>query len=138
MLTRMLITEVEGVEMLSSYPIKINNVAIPFPDRWSETPKKISNEFETESGGRQLIVVRNKRLEVSASFTVSSRWLKRFEAWRDANYVTVSVYDAGSNAYVSYNMDIVSESFRYELIRHSERMKNTNGLYKLSFELEEL
>ena len=52
--------------MLTSYPIKINNTAIPFPENWEENPKKISNEFATEAGGRKKIEIRNKRLSVSA------------------------------------------------------------------------
>lgn len=123
--------------MLTSYPIKINSTSIPFPDSWKETPKKITNEFETEAGGRQVIVVRNNRLNIYASFTVSSRWLKKFEEWRDANTLTVSIFDAETTAYKNHTMSILDESFRYELIRYTEGMSNTNGLYKLSFELEE-
>lgn len=123
--------------MLSSYPIEINNEAIPFPDTWSENPKKIASQFETEDGHRKVIVKRTGRLAVSASFTVSSRWLKKFMAWRDATSLVLSVYDAKINSYHNYTVDIDPDSFTYELIRHSERVKNTEGLYRLSFDMEE-
>ena len=123
--------------MLTLYPIKINNESIPFPNDWNENPIKIVNGFEMEDGGRQEIVVRTGRLKVSASFTVTSKWLKKFQAWRDANFLTVSIYDAQTNGYVNHTMDIVADSFSYELIRKSERAANTNGLYRLSFDLEE-
>lgn len=123
--------------MLTSYPIKIDDTAIPFPDTWEETPMKVSNEFETESGYRQKIIVRNSRMRIAASFKVSSRWLKKFEAWRDAAILTVSVYDAQTGAYKNRTMEISDDSFSYSLIQNSKRLANTEGLWRLSFELEE-
>lgn len=123
--------------MLSSYPIKINNTAIPFPDSWEENPEKLSNEFETEDGGRIKIVRRTSRLSVNASFTVTSRWLKKFQQWRNANTLSVQMYDPSNNGYQAHTMDIADDSFTYDLIPNSKRVKNTNGLYHLSFTLEE-
>ena len=123
--------------MLTSYPIKINNTAIPFPDSWEENPRKVSTEFMMENGGRKKIGIRNKLMSISAAFTVSSRWLKKFEEWRDASTLTVSIYDALTSAYVNYTMEITDDSFSYSLIKDSKRMANTEGLWRLSFELEE-
>lgn len=129
--------EVEDVEMLTSYPIKINDTAIPFPDSWEETPKKLASEYETEDGHRIKNVIRVSRHSISASFTVSSSWLKKFMLWRASNSVTVKVYDPSNNGYQSHTMDIADDSFTYELIKGSKRLRNTNGLYRLSFTLEE-
>lgn len=129
--------EAEGVDMLRNFPIKINNVAIPFPDSWSENPIKTSSEFETEDGHRIKTVKRVTRLSISASFTVSSRWLEKFETWRRDPSLTVMVYDPFNHNYNAHTMDIADDSFSYSLIKGSERASNTNGLYKLSFDLEE-
>lgn len=123
--------------MLSSYPYKINNEPIPFPDSWTENPKKIVNQFETESGHRKVLVTRTGRLAVSAKFTVSSVWLKKFMQWRDAASFTLSKYDAVSGGYANYTMDIDPDSFRYDLVPLSKLAQNTNGLYDLSFNMEE-
>lgn len=123
--------------MLSSYPYKINNEAIPFPTDWEENPVKITESFETESGHRKVIVKRTGRLAVSARFKVSSYWLKKFMQWRDAASFTLSKYDAVSGAYVNYTMDIDPDSFRSRVVPHSEMVQNTNGLYYLSFDMEE-
>lgn len=123
--------------MLTSYPIKIDNVSIPFPDSWEETHKRLASEFETEDGHRIKKVIRGSRLSVSASFTVSSSWLKKFMTWRAANSLTVYIYDPTNNGYQSHTMDIADDSFTYELIQGSKRLRNTNGLYRLSFTLEE-
>ena len=112
--------------MLTSYPIKINNTPIPFPDSWSENPIKISSEFETEDGHRIKTVKRVTRLSISASFTVSSRWLKKFKQWRKESTLSVYVYDPDNNGYQAYIMEISDDSFSYSLIKGSERASNTN------------
>lgn len=123
--------------MIKDFPITINGTAIPFPDSWEEVPNKIANNFGTESGGRKQIVIRNSRLRVAGSWTVSSRWLKNFLQWRDTNTLTVRIYDARTDGYVSRTMGIIEDSFQYTLIRDSKLARNTNGLYRLSFEIEE-
>lgn len=122
--------------MLSSYPITINNEVIPYPDTWEENPKKITNTFQTEAGGVQKIVTRGYRLCVSCSFTVTSRWLKKFMGFRDANSITVSIYDPNTEAMATHTMFIEDDSFIYERIKDSRYVANTNGLYKLSFDME--
>lgn len=123
--------------MLSSYPIQINSENIPFPDSWVENPKKITNTFDTESGGIKKVVVRSSRLSISASFTVSSFWLKKFQSYRNLGELTVRIYDATAGTYVSHTMFIDDESFSAELIPQTQYVGNTNGLYRLSFELGE-
>lgn len=123
--------------MLNSYPTQINGEVIPFPDTWAEKPQKIINQFETEAGGLKHIVVRSSRLAVDASFTVTNRWLKKFLQYRNENTLTVAIYDAIANATAQHTMFIVGDSFSYELVHDSRYMNNTNGLYKLSFTIEE-
>ena len=51
--------------------------------------------------------------------------------------MSVSVYDAEFEQYKTLTMAIGEDSFTYSLIKGSERVGRTNGLYKLSFDLEE-
>ena len=124
--------------MLTSYPTKINNTPIPFPDSWTETPVKSGNRFETEDGGIRQIIIRSKRLKASAKFTVTNRWLKKFMGYRDANTISVDIYDSLTTAMVNHTMFIDYESFSYELIPASKRAGGTDGLWRLSFDLEEV
>lgn len=123
--------------MLTSYPIKINNTVIPFPDSWQVNPIKTSSEFETEDARRIKVVRRTTRMSVSASFTVTSRWLKKFDTWRRSDSLSVRFYDPFMGNYNEFTMDIEDNSFNYSLINGSKRVKNTDGLYTLSFNLEE-
>lgn len=123
--------------MLATYPIKINSTAIPFPTGWSVAPKRLANNYETEAGTRQVVVLRNARTTFSGSWTVSSRWLKKFLEFRALESFTLSVYDASTNAYADYTVSITDDSFSYDLIEGSKRVKNTEGLYRVSFDMEE-
>lgn len=121
----------------NAYPIIMNGEQIPFPDSWDENPKKISNTFETEAGTIRKIITRSSRMGISASFTVTDRWLKKFKALRDLSGFSVRVFDATANGYQQINMFIDDDSFQYSLITASRYENGTTGLYKLSFDLEE-
>lgn len=123
--------------MLNSYPFKINNIAIPYPDSWNENPKKLANTFETEAGTMKKVIVRTSKLSISASFTVTSFWLKKFQQFRDMDVITLTKFNAQTGAYSDHTVCIDDESFEYDLIPASRFANNTNGLYKLSFNLEE-
>ena len=123
--------------MIASYPIKINSNAIPFPETWSENPQRIAKNFRTESGARQLIIKRNTSMTFSGTWKVSSRWLKKFEDIRKLTSFTLSVYDASTNAYKDYTVSVTDDSFNYSLIKGSKRVQNTNGLWEVSFDMEE-
>lgn len=123
--------------MLATYPIKINSTAIPFPTGWSVAPKRLANNYETEAGTRQVVVLRNARTTFSGSWTVSSRWLKKFLEFRALESFTLSVYDVTTSAYADHTVSITDDSFSYELIEGSKRVKNSEGLYRVSFDMED-
>lgn len=122
----------------NTYPIFMNNQTIPFPDSWEENPRKISNTFETEAGTIQKIITRSSRMGISASFTVTDRWLKKFLALRAMSVFEVKVFDATLSGYATRNMFIDDDSFQYSLVTAARYETGTTGLYKLSFNLEEV
>ena len=123
--------------MLKDYPIKINNEAIPFPTSWEENPKRILNAFETEAGGIKHINIRTTRMSFTGEWKVSSRMLRRFKQYRELPSFTLSVYDAQHGTYGDYTVSIDPDSFVYSVIPASKLAENTNGLYVLSFSMEE-
>jgi len=129
--------------MYNSFPIKVkrsegNWEDIPFPDSWEESPVKDSQTFKTEDGYIRKIQIRPRRLKVSASFTTTNRWLKTFEQYRNDKTIQVKVYNAVSSAYTEHTMFIDDESFRAELVTASRYASGTDGLWKVSFDLEEI
>lgn len=115
--------------------ILINGSPIPEPNgELSIKAEKIKTENETEAGTIQVIVVRASKLSVSAEFTLTGTWVERFRRFRDADYVTVSLYyplsDEMSDYRVQFDMD---ES----LLKDSRKAKHTNGIYNVSVTMTE-
>lgn len=123
--------------MINDYPFKINNTAIPYPDSWNQSPTKMTNSFTTEDGHTQKVIVRATKFKAECSFTVTSFWLKKFLEYRAADSIEVSVYDAQLSGYKTYTCFIDDESFRQELIPASRFAQNTQGLWRISFSIEE-
>lgn len=121
---------------LNTYPTKINNTTIPVPISWNETPEVIENVMTTEAGRDISDVMRVDKLTVNASFNVSSAWLSTFKGWANStSALTVQIYDAVSDAYVSRSMRI--RNFNYSLVQNSDRTSGTIGLWELTFDLIE-
>lgn len=121
--------------MLADFPILFNNTAIPNPNSYSESSEVVEEVNETEAGTDVVIMVRKDKLTASLSFNCSSLWAKKFAEFRDAEPLSVSIYDAKTEAYKTRSMRI--RSYQSNLIENSWRSRRTNGLYEISFELKE-
>lgn len=121
--------------MLKDYPVKINNEEIPEPVKWDEEYNNVENVITTEAGSDVVVVTRYGKLTVAAQFNCSSRWAKKFAEYRDNGAITVESYDIKTGDYRIRNMRI--RGFKSSIVEHSRRVAGTNGLYSISFTLEE-
>lgn len=121
--------------MLKDYPIKFDGENIFTPSSWEESSAVVESVNETEAGTDQVIVTRYDKLSVSASFQCSSRWAGKFKAYSKRDSITVSIYDAETHGYTQRVMRI--RSFKSAPVEHSERKHGTDGLWLVSFNLEE-
>ena len=115
--------------------IKINGSPIPKPDgELSIKAEKIKTENETEAGTTQVIIVREAKLTVSADFTLTGTWIERFRWYRDADYVTVSLFYPDSDVMTDYKMQFDMDE---SLLKDSRKAKSTNGIYSVSVTMTE-
>ena len=121
--------------MLNEYPIYFDDTKIFTPENWQESYDVVENTNQTEAGTDQVIVVRYDKLSVSASFHCSSRWAAKFAEFRDKNSIAVKLYDLKTQDYKTRTMRM--RNFKSEPEKNSEKTKNTNGLYTVSFDLQE-
>lgn len=121
--------------MLLQYPVKFDGETIFTPSSWEESSAVVESVNETEAGTDQIIVTRYDKLAVSASFQCSSRWAGKFKAYSKKNSVTVSLYDIETHGYKDRVMRL--RSFKAALMERSERVAGTDGLWTVSFTLEE-
>ena len=95
----------------------------------------VENVNETEAGTDQVIVTRYDKLSVSASFQCSSTWAGKFKTYSKQDSITVSLYDIETHAYKNRSMRL--RSFKAVPAQNSERNRGTDGLWTVSFTLEE-
>ncbi|MCH4013803.1 MAG: hypothetical protein LKE64_05695 [Solobacterium sp.] len=121
--------------MLKDYPIYFDETELFTPESWEESYSVIESTNQTEAGTDQVIVTRYDKLSVSASFQCSSRWAAKFAEFRDKDSIQVKLYDLKSQDYKTRTMRM--RNFKTGPEKNSEKTRGTNGLYTVSFDLEE-
>lgn len=123
--------------MLNNYPIKFNNVAIPFPNSLDIGNEVLENINETEAGTDVAQIRRISKLTLSMSFRLMNSYLAIFEGYAfSTSTISVSFYSATANAYQTKTMRM--RNFKYKLVEQSEKVNDINGMYDISFELIEM
>ena len=121
--------------MLNDYPVKINNVELFPANKWDEDSEVIEDVQTSEAGTDITTVTRYDKLTVSAEYRCRSQWLGKFKAWSKADTLTVQIYDPVTDKYLSRTMRM--RNFKSSLIEFSEKVKDTQGVWNVSFTLEE-
>jgi len=121
--------------MLDKY-LKFDGTQIPNPTSYAEDSDTIENQYETEAGGLNVSVTRYDRLHVSVSFDVSSAWVKKLKEYSKKDTITVTLIDLSLDAKSDHIM--ILRNFKSKFVDHSQHTRWTNGLWSVSFELQEL
>lgn len=120
----------------NDYPVQINSTSLPVPKVWNETAEVVENVNTTEAGTDIVDILRVDKLTVNASFDCSSTWLATFKGWANAtSALTVKIYDAPTNNYVSRYMRI--RNFNANFVENSDKNSGTYGLWNVTFDLIE-
>lgn len=121
--------------MLSDYPVTFDGTEIMQWTSWEESYNVIENLYETESGTDQVDVVRYGKLSVDCSYRCHSDWMHTFIGFSKRDQITVGMYDVETMDMISRTMRI--RNFKYSPIEFSEKVEDTNGVWDVSFTLEE-
>lgn len=121
--------------MLRDYPTYINDIKIPAADSWQESYGTVESVNTTEAGTDVVVLVRSGKLSVSASYSCSSDGAALLASFRDAEPLTVSMYDIGEQGYKARQMRM--RNFSAERVEDSGNTPGTVGLWRVSFNLEE-
>lgn len=115
--------------------ILFNQTTMPWPNSWVENPQKLKNTFTTEAGTEIDLIVRAERLSVSVAYVCLDDLLQTLIGFRDMNSFTLTRYDPGTQS--SETKTVRMTDFNYELVRKSATLSGQNGVWKVSFNLEE-
>lgn len=122
--------------MLNEYPIKFDDVTIPFfPSNYDRSDEKVSVVNQTEDGHDDVEVIRREKTTLSLTYNVNSWWAAKFQEFHKKAYISVQLYDLESKEYETKTMRM--EDYTESLIRHSETTTESVGLYTISFTLQE-
>lgn len=121
--------------MLIEYPIKFDDTIVPSPDEWIEKSSAVERISTTEAGTDQIAVIRYDKLQIICAFSCTSRWTAEFKKISKKDSVDVNLYDIETAAYKCRQMRV--RDFKAKLVKESETTKGTNGLWKITFKLEE-
>ena len=112
-----------------------NGQKLPDPDSYQVNIDDITQENETEAGTTQVIMVRREQYEIDVSFTVKSKWLKELSQYRNMDEINVRFYDPGKDGSETRIMRI--RGYKPSLMKESENINRTNGIWEVGFTLEE-
>lgn len=121
--------------MLTTYPILLDNVTLPFPSGWAEKYETIETINQTEAGTDSIEVTRYDKLSVSVSTTCIQSLATSLAGLRDKDVIVMKTYDLKTNAYKERNVRM--RNFKASLVKDSHRLAVTNGVWQISFDLEE-
>lgn len=125
------------IPILKNFPIKINNTAIPFSGSMSENYDTIENVNQSEAGTDVRQITRVNKLSLNISYTMLSDFIPTLETWRDSlTELTVKIYDFPTAAYKE--RDMVMRNYKKDIVKNSQDLTVTTGIWKVSFDLIEI
>lgn len=123
--------------MLSTdYPIFFDQTMInAAPVSWDESRENLGEVSQTEDGRDHIEYIRFGKVTISATFNCSDRWAAIFAGFSDRPSIEVKSYDLLRKGYITRTMRM--EGFSASLVRYSDRLMGSNGLYEVAFTLVE-
>ena len=106
---------------------------LPLPDSYEVNmeDKEADSGGETEAGTIQRDVVRAGVVEISVSFSVTHKWLKKLAEYKQQESITVRYFDPETTELKQTQMYV--EGFKAKL----EKDTSYKGLWTVSFSLKE-
>lgn len=121
---------------LKDFPTLFDNVAMPFPNSWTENFDVVESVQTSEAGTDIVQVVRYDKLRISASYNCLSDQVKIFKGYSNQETIEVSVYDQIEEGYATHTMRMRDFSVSY--VKDSQDFTVTKGIWKVSFSLLEI
>lgn len=112
-----------------------NQTPILWAQSWVENPQKLKNTYTTEAGTEIDQIIRADKLSISCSYKCSDDWLQTFISFRDLNSFTLTRYNPRTKTTEARIVRIID--FNYSLVPKSYDLTVTNGVWEVSFNLEE-
>lgn len=122
--------------MYSSFPIYFDETEMPIPQTgWQETSNVVENTQMSEGGTDMVDVVRYDKLSISVTTSCFSDLAKTYKQFSKKDSIQVKIYDIIDEAYKTHTMRM--RSFSASRRKDTDNLSTTNGIWDISFTLEE-
>lgn len=120
---------------LKNYPIKLNDVVLPFSDKlWDENYSNIQNVNTSEVGTDIVQYTRLGKLKLNLSITLFDSWIPIFEGFAfGGETIMVSIFDKTTGGYKILEMRM--DNYSKKPVPKSELLDNMDGMWTFSFTL---
>ncbi len=125
------------MSLATDYPIIINGVQYQPFKQWDISYKDARTVHETEGGTQEDVIISTGRRSIAVATTCLQSVATLLTGLEDLNNFTVKFYDIKANTYRESTMRVMPNSMRCALKEKTSRLSATNGVYNVSFTLEE-
>ncbi len=121
----------------TNYPIILNNVEYQYFKTWSIKRNDYVSTHETEAGTQEDVISRKGRRSISVSVTCLQPLLASLIGLADLDEFEARIYDAVIDGYDTMDVRVGAGSMSYSLATGSADLTAVNGVWQVSFTLEE-
>ena len=114
---------------------KFDDTSVPFTKKMSSSFTNKQNENETEGGHTIIQTFRKDILTMKISTTCLSSWAKIYHEFSKKDSFVLSFFDTATEQQVTRTVHM--EGYSESMVWKSHKLDSTNGLYDVSFTLEE-
>lgn len=132
-----IVNEPRPTGLQKNYPIILNNVEYKYFKMWNTTRNDYVTTHETEAGTQEDVVTRKGRLSISVSVTCLQPLLASLLSLADMDEFEAKIYNPATDDYDTIDVRIGAGSMSYNLKTGSADLSAVNGVYEVSFTLEE-
>ena len=130
--------------IFDTYPITINNHALPSPASWSIALSPVENVMQTEAGTDVVDTTRPGKVQITAQFRLAEgasaqasigQEVKTLQGFATAGVLTVKYYDPATAGYITKTMRM--RNFSAALNSKADKLTEVNGVWNVGFTLIE-
>lgn len=125
------------MSLATTYPTIINGVEYKPFKTWSVKFNDIVTVHETEAGTQEDVIIKKGRRSITVGTTCLQPTATTLAGLEDLDNFTVKYYDIKTNAYIERTMRVAPSSLSVNLREKTSTLGSTNGVYDVSFTLEE-
>lgn len=120
-----------------NYPIVLNGVEYQYFKTWQIKRNDVVNKHETEAGTQEDSITRKGRLSIGVTVTCLQPLLAGLVGLANLDEFEAKIYDVVTDSYATITVRVAPNSMSYGLKQKSADLDTVNGVWNVSFTLEE-